>query len=74
MYFFRKNRYIYGQNFEAKDFTDYTLGHALDDIADYGSSKLFGEVAFGVAVENNLLDCKNHVDTTNLLVHGEYEV
>jgi hypothetical protein len=22
--------------FEAKDFTDYTLGHALDDIADYG--------------------------------------
>ena len=54
--------------------TDYTLGHALDDIAEYGASKLFGEVAFGVALENNLLDSKNHLDTTSVLVHGAYEV
>jgi transposase len=48
---------LLGPNFEAKDITDYTLGHALDNIAEYGSSKLFAEVAFGIAIENNLLDC-----------------
>lgn len=31
-----------------------TLGHALDDIWSYGSSQLFGEVAFNVALENGL--------------------
>src|SRR5690348_9927381 len=30
----------------ATDLTDYTLGHALDEIAAYGTSKLFAEVAF----------------------------
>lgn len=57
---------------QAKDLTDYTLGHALDEIANYGSSKLFGEVAFEIALEHDLLSCKNHLDTTSLSVHGEY--
>jgi transposase len=52
----------------------YTLGHTLDDIADYGASKLFAEVAFGVAIDNNLLEDNNHLDTTSILVHGAYEV
>jgi hypothetical protein len=47
---------LLGVGLKAEDITDYTLGHALDDIAEYGSSQLFGEVAFGVALENNLLD------------------
>lgn len=59
---------------KADDLTDYTLGHALDDIAQYGASKLFGEVAFGVALENNLLGDMNHLDTTSMSVHGDYEV
>jgi transposase len=65
---------LLGPDLEAKDMTDYTLGHALDDIFDYGSSKLFAEVAFGIAIENNLLEDKNHLDTTSILVHGAYEV
>ncbi len=65
---------LLGSEFEAKDFTDHTLGHALDDIADYGASRLFAEVAFGVALDNNLIGSKNHLDTTSLLVHGAYEV
>ena len=65
---------LLGPEFEAKDFTDYTLGHALDDIAEYGASKLFAEVAFGVALDNNLIGSKNHLDTTSLLVHGVYEI
>jgi len=65
---------LLGSDLNAKDITDYTLGHTLDDIAEYGSSKLFAEVAFGIAIENNLLEDKNHLDTTSILVHGAYEV
>jgi transposase len=59
---------------QASDLTDYTLGHALDEIARYGTSKLFGEVAFGIAVEHNLLGTVNHLDTTSISVEGEYAV
>jgi transposase len=59
---------------KAEDITDYTLGHALDEIADYGASKLFGEVAFEIALSNDLLGMKNHLDTTSFSVHGQYEV
>ena len=61
-------------NIEAKDLTDYTLGHALDDIWSYGSSQLFGEVAFDIALDNRLLGSLNHIDTTSLSVTGAYEV
>jgi transposase len=57
---------------QAEDLDDYTLGHALDEIHDYGASALFGTVAFGVALENNLLGNLNHLDTTSLSVTGEY--
>lgn len=60
-------------NIQAKDITDYTLGHALDEIASYGSTELFAEVAFEIALENNLLGMSNHLDTTSIVVHGEYE-
>ena len=59
---------------EAKDLTDYTLGHALDEVWSYGSSQLFGEVAFDVALDNGLLGHLNHIDTTSLSVEGEYDV
>jgi transposase len=65
---------LLGSDLNAKDITNHTLSHTLDDIAEYGSSKLFAEVAFEIAMENNLLDDKNHLDTTSILVHGAYEV
>src|SRR3990167_829881 len=43
------------ENISASDITDHALGKALDEIAEYGSSKLFGEIAFEIAIENNLL-------------------
>jgi transposase len=45
----------------------------VDDIAGYGGTKLYGEVAFETVLENNLLSKLNHLDTTSLTVHGEYE-
>lgn len=59
---------------KAEDITDYTLGHTLDEIWEYGSSQLFGEVAFETALENNLLGKMNHLDSTSLSVEGAYEV
>ena len=64
---------LLGAPIEAKDITDYTLGHTLDEIYEYGSSQLFGEIAFEMTQENNLLDALNHIDTTSLSVHGSYE-
>jgi transposase len=58
----------------AEDFTNYTLGHALDDISAYGASTLFAEVAFSTAIENDLLGATHHLDTTSLSVHGDYEI
>lgn len=57
---------------QAEDITNYTLAHALDDIASYGSSKLFMEVAMEIAIEHNLLGLTNHVDTTSFSLEGSY--
>jgi transposase len=65
---------LLGIDLKAKDITDHALGHALDDIAEYGASKLFAEVAFGIAFDNNLLGLTNHIDTTSLSVHGAYTI
>ena len=57
----------------AKDLNDYTLGHTLDQISEYGVSNLFAQVAFGIALEHKLLGGLNHLDTTTISVSGEYE-
>ena len=53
---------------------DKALGKGLDDISSYGSSRLFGELAFDIALENNLLSTLAHLDSTSLSVTGEYDV
>jgi transposase len=62
---------LLGQHLEAKDITDYTLGHALDDISECDASQLFAEVAFEIALENNVLGPNNHLDTTSMSVRIE---
>jgi len=60
-------------NITAQNLDDNTLGKALDEIAEYGSSQLFGEIAFEIALENNLLGSLAHLDSTSLSVEGQYE-
>src|SRR5437773_227172 len=55
---------LLGSNLESKDLDDHTLGKALDEIADYGVTKFFGEIAFSIASEQNLLGKTAHNDTT----------
>ena len=65
--------HLLGHAIDAKSITGHTLGQTLDEIAAYGSSELFGKVAFAVALEQGLLTRYNHLDSTSLSVHGEYE-
>ena len=52
---------------------DHALGKALDEIAEYGETKLFGEIAFDIAREHGLLGRRAHLDTTSFSLHGRYE-
>lgn len=65
---------LLGEDILAEHLDDHALGKALDEIACYGSSKLFGELAFDVALENNLLSSLAHLDSTSMSVEGQYEV
>jgi transposase len=64
--------FLFDEQVTASDFNDQTLGKGLDEISSYGSSKLYGEVAFEIAMEQGLLGPRAHHDTTSFLVHGEY--
>jgi len=65
---------LLGEGIKSEDVTDSTLGQALDEIAEYGSSKLFSEVAYGMAKEQGLLGGVNHLDSTSISVQGDYKV
>lgn len=64
---------LLNEDIQSSDITNYTLSHALDEIADYGSSNLFAEVAFETAIEHDLINEVNHLDTTSISVHGSYK-
>lgn len=64
---------LLGPHLQAEDLTDHTLAHGLDDIAEYGASKLFMEVAMEIALDNNLLSQVNHLDTTSFSLEGSYQ-
>ena len=65
-------RFLFEEEVVASDFNDQALGKGLDEIAAYGSSKLYAEVAFEIAMDQGLLGPRAHHDTTSFLVHGEY--
>jgi len=60
------------ENIKSTDLTEYTLGHTLDQIYEYGCERLFSEVAFEMALEKDLLGELNNVDTTTFSLQGNY--
>lgn len=64
---------LLGIDVEAHDINDDMLGRHLDAIADYGTTKLFSEIAFEICLENNLLGQSYHLDTTSMTLYGDYE-
>lgn len=64
--------FLFEEEVASNDFNDHALGKALDEISCYGSSKLYAEVAFEIAMEQGLLGPRAHHDSTSFLLHGQY--
>jgi len=64
---------LFGADLCAEDFNDDALGRGLDEIYDYGVTRLFSDVSFEIGDENQLLGNNAHFDTSSLSVYGEYE-
>jgi len=64
---------LLGADIHYEDLNDDMLGRHLDAIASYGTTKLFSEIAFEIASENDLLGKSYHLDTTTLKLYGDYE-
>lgn len=62
-----------GDEISAEHLNDDCLGRCLDAISEYGTTKLFSEVAFEIAKEQGLLSRSLNLDTTSLTLYGEYE-
>lgn len=60
-------------NFDHTDFNDDMLGRNLDAIANYGTTKLFSEIAYEICRDNNLLQGSYRLDSTSLALYGDYE-
>lgn len=55
-----------------EDFNDDMLGRHLDEIATYGTTKLFSEVMYEVCLEQGLLQGHYNLDSTSLSLYGDY--
>lgn len=65
---------LIAEGLTADDITYDTLAATLDNIWAYGESKLYGQVALDIALDNGLLGALNHLDTTSVSVEGNYDV
>ena len=64
--------FLFEEKVKPEDFNDHALGKALDEIADYGSSKLYGEVAFEIALGQALLSRAEFIDPSSHTFRGVY--
>lgn len=64
---------LIGPGIEAEHLNDDALGRCLDAIANYGTTRLFGELAFEIGEEQGLLGKSSHLDTTSLTLQGDYQ-
>jgi transposase len=62
-----------GDGIKAEHLNDDSLGKALDEIAEYGASRLFGEVALKIAIEHKLMNQFARIDTTSFSLEGAYD-
>ena len=53
-------------------FNDYSLGRCLDKIHEYGTTKLFAELALPIALEFGIGLNKANFDTTSISLYGKY--
>lgn len=64
---------LLGAGIKAEHLNDDCLGKCLDGITEYGATRLFGEVALEVMIENKLLGKNANLDSTSFSFTGEYD-
>jgi transposase len=64
---------LLGEGIRAGHLNDDTLGKALDEVAEYGASRLFGEIALKIALEHKLIDNFARIDTTSFSLQGAFD-
>ena len=64
--------HLLGDGIVAEALDDHCLGKCLDEISSYGVTKIYGETAFDLALEHNLLGKYAHLDSTSFVLQGEY--
>ena len=64
---------LLGEGLEASHFNDDALGRCLDEVVEYGPTRLFGELALEMMVEQDLFGEVAHLDSTSFSVTGSYE-
>jgi transposase len=62
-----------GEDLEASDFNDDTLGRALDELQQTGVTELFAQIAQDAVVTYNLDVAFAHTDTSSFSLTGEYK-
>ena len=65
---------LLGDEITADNLNDDCLGRCLDKIAEYGTTKLYSELAYEVAREQNILGKRMHLDTTSFALQGRYDI
>jgi transposase len=63
---------LIASHIKAEHLNDDALGRCLDAIHEYGTTKLFSEIAFEIGIEQKVIEKNAHLDTTSLCVFGEY--
>jgi len=64
---------LIGEGVRAEHLNDDALARLLDAIYEYGTTKLYGEIAFEIGQEFGLLGNSAHLDTTSLSLQGAYD-
>jgi len=64
---------LFNRPVEAKWFNDDASGRCLDEIAAYGTTKLFTELSLTIGQARGLLGKSTHIDTTTLSLFGDFE-
>jgi transposase len=65
-------KHLLGASYESSDFNDDSLGRSLDDLFDYGLSKIFVHLAHQSCLSSGIDTRYWHVDSTNFSVEGSY--
>ena len=65
--------HLFGKNIQSKHLNESRLGRALDEVYQYGVTKLFLKIALQMISIFGIDTSYLHADTTSLSVHGKYE-